>query len=109
MARPHRLLTQQQAGATAASAVDMMLYPLDTLKTRQQSQDFLKTFVDPSTKTRLPSRQLFRGLYQGIGIVVVATLPAAVRRFHAYDMLVFLPFAAPKTKRAISSEKCTNS
>ncbi|KAI0509289.1 mitochondrial carrier domain-containing protein [Xylaria bambusicola] len=73
------------AGATAAFVVDMLVYPLDTLKTRQQSQDFLKTFVDPSTKTRLPSRQLFRGLYQGIGIVVVATLPAAGTFFTVYE------------------------
>lgn len=56
----------------------MLIYPLDTLKTRQQSQDFVKTFADPVAKTHLPSRQLFKGLYQGIGIVVVATLPAAV-------------------------------
>ncbi|GAW20070.1 hypothetical protein ANO14919_095640 [Xylariales sp. No.14919] len=73
------------AGAVAAFTVDMMIYPLDTLKTRQQSQDFLKTFADPSTKTRLPSRQLFRGLYQGIGIVVVATLPAAGTFFTVYE------------------------
>ncbi|KAJ2998953.1 hypothetical protein NUW58_g151 [Xylaria curta] len=67
------------AGAAAAFTVDMMIYPLDTLKTRQQSRDFMKTFADPSVKTRLPSRQLFKGLYQGIGVVVIATLPAAVR------------------------------
>ncbi|KAI1365543.1 mitochondrial carrier domain-containing protein [Xylaria arbuscula] len=73
------------AGATAAFVVDMMVYPLDTLKTRQQSQDFLKTFVDPSSKTRLPSRELFRGLYQGIGIIVVATLPAAGTFFTVYE------------------------
>ncbi|TGJ80672.1 hypothetical protein E0Z10_g8104 [Xylaria hypoxylon] len=73
------------AGAAAAFTVDMMIYPLDTLKTRQQSQDFLKTFTDPATKTRLPSRQLFKGLYQGIGIVVVATLPAAGTFFTVYE------------------------
>ncbi|KAI0803917.1 mitochondrial carrier domain-containing protein [Xylaria sp. FL0064] len=73
------------AGAAAAFTVDMMIYPLDTLKTRQQSQDFLKTFADPTTKTRLPSRQLFRGLYQGIGIVIVATLPAAGTFFTVYE------------------------
>ncbi|KAI0426106.1 mitochondrial carrier domain-containing protein [Xylaria sp. FL1042] len=73
------------AGAAAAFTVDMMIYPLDTLKTRQQSQDFLKTFADPSTKTRLPSRQLFKGLYQGIGIVIVATLPAAGTFFTVYE------------------------
>ncbi|KAK8062531.1 hypothetical protein PG997_014628 [Apiospora hydei] len=59
--------------------------PLDTLKTRQQSQDFLQTFADPATKTKAPSRQLFRGLYQGIGIVIVATLPAAGTFFTTYE------------------------
>ncbi|KAH7039596.1 mitochondrial carrier domain-containing protein [Microdochium trichocladiopsis] len=73
------------AGAAAAFTVDLLIYPLDTLKTRQQSRDFLKTFADPGTSTKLPSRQLFRGLYQGIGIVVVATLPAAGTFFLTYE------------------------
>lgn len=76
---------QAQAGAAAAFTVDLMVYPLDTLKTRQQSRDFLKTFADPSAKTRIPSRDLFRGLYQGIGIVIVATLPAAGTFFTTYE------------------------
>ncbi|KAL7628452.1 hypothetical protein AAE478_002655 [Parahypoxylon ruwenzoriense] len=73
------------AGAGAAFVVDLMVYPLDTLKTRQQSRDFIKTFADPSTKTKLPSRHLFKGLYQGIGIVIVATLPAAGTFFTTYE------------------------
>ncbi|KAI1774860.1 mitochondrial carrier [Hypoxylon cercidicola] len=73
------------AGGGAAFAVDLIIYPLDTLKTRQQSRDFLKTFANPSTKTRLPSRQLFKGLYQGIGIVIIATLPAAGTFFTTYE------------------------
>jgi solute carrier family 25 S-adenosylmethionine transporter 26 len=58
---------------------------LDTLKTRKQSQDFLRTFADSSAKTKIPSSQLFRGLYQGIGIVVVATLPGAATFFTVYE------------------------
>ncbi|KAI0163813.1 mitochondrial carrier domain-containing protein [Pestalotiopsis sp. NC0098] len=73
------------AGAAAAFTVDLLIYPLDTLKTRKQSQDFLHTFADPAAKTKLPSSQLFRGLYQGIGIVVVATLPAAGTFFSVYE------------------------
>ncbi|KAI0834400.1 mitochondrial carrier [Hypoxylon sp. FL0890] len=73
------------AGGGAAFIVDLIVYPLDTLKTRQQSRDFIKTFADPSTKTKLPSRQLFKGLYQGLGIVVVATLPAAGTFFTTYE------------------------
>ncbi|KAI1260553.1 mitochondrial carrier domain-containing protein [Xylariaceae sp. FL1019] len=73
------------AGAVAAFTVDLLIYPLDTLKTRQQSQDFLQTFTSPTRKTKLPSAQLFKGLYQGIGIVVVATLPAAGTFFTVYE------------------------
>ncbi|KAI1851483.1 hypothetical protein JX265_013230 [Neoarthrinium moseri] len=73
------------AGAAAAFTVDLLIYPLDTLKTRKQSQDFLRTFADPAAKTKVPSTQLFRGLYQGIGIVIVATLPAAGTFFSVYE------------------------
>ncbi|KAI1493604.1 mitochondrial S-adenosylmethionine transporter [Biscogniauxia mediterranea] len=77
------------AGAAAAFTVDMLIYPLDTLKTRQQSRDFVRTFATTTTtggaKGKLPPRQLFRGLYQGIGIVVVATLPAAGVFFTTYE------------------------
>ncbi|KAK8112866.1 mitochondrial carrier domain-containing protein [Apiospora sp. TS-2023a] len=76
---------KSQAGAAAAFTVDLLIYPLDTLKTRRQSQDFLQTFADPAAKTKAPSRQLFRGLYQGIGIVIVATLPAAGTFFTTYE------------------------
>ena len=30
----------------AAFTVDLLVYPLDTLKTRQQSQDFMRTFAE---------------------------------------------------------------
>ncbi|KAI0145546.1 mitochondrial carrier domain-containing protein [Xylariaceae sp. FL1272] len=73
------------AGAAAAFTVDLLIYPLDTLKTRRQSQDFLQTFTSPTKKTKLPSAQLFKGLYQGVGIVVVATLPAAGIFFTVYE------------------------
>ncbi|KAI1102753.1 mitochondrial carrier [Jackrogersella minutella] len=73
------------AGGGAAFIVDLIIYPLDTLKTRQQSRDYIKTFADPSTATKLPSRQLFKGLYQGLGIVIIATLPAAGTFFTTYE------------------------
>jgi solute carrier family 25 S-adenosylmethionine transporter 26 len=50
----------------------MLIYPLDTIKTRYQSQAYLKTYAS-SGVSKAP---LFRGLYQGIGSVVLATLPA---------------------------------
>jgi len=60
------------SGALAAFTVDLLVYPLDTLKTRLQS---------PAHR-HLP---LFRGLYQGLGPVVLATLPSAGVFFTTYE------------------------
>ncbi|PHH63341.1 hypothetical protein CDD81_6038 [Ophiocordyceps australis] len=68
------------AGAAAAFTVDVLVYPLDTLKTRYQSQDYLKTYAPGSNKPLA-----IRGLYQGIGSVVLATLPAAGLFFSTYE------------------------
>ncbi|GJC80564.1 putative mitochondrial carrier protein PET8 [Colletotrichum liriopes] len=71
------------AGAAAAFTVDCLVYPLDTLKTRYQSRDFVKTYASsPGRKS-----PLFRGLYQGIGSVVLATLPAAGIFFATYESM----------------------
>ncbi|KAJ0295458.1 hypothetical protein COL5a_011566 [Colletotrichum fioriniae] len=71
------------AGAAAAFTVDCLVYPLDTIKTRYQSQDFIKTYASTSG-SKAP---LFRGLYQGIGSVVLATLPAAGIFFATYESM----------------------
>lgn len=67
-------LTPRQAGAFAAFTVDILVYPLDTLKTRVQSPDYNKLYTKSSTNAI--NRSLFRGLYQGIGSVVLATIPS---------------------------------
>ncbi|SPO22056.1 related to PET8 protein, member of the mitochondrial carrier (MCF) family [Ustilago trichophora] len=65
------------AGAAAAFTVDLLIYPLDTLKTRLQAPDYA---------TRFPSgRGLYGGLYQGVGSVIIATLPAAGLFFTTYE------------------------
>ncbi|PHH85391.1 hypothetical protein CDD83_479 [Cordyceps sp. RAO-2017] len=69
------------AGAVAAFTVDVLVYPLDTLKTRYQSQDYLKAYRSGSGGNALA----LAGLYQGIGIVVLATLPAAGVFFSTYE------------------------
>ncbi|CCF44217.1 hypothetical protein CH063_03274 [Colletotrichum higginsianum] len=71
------------AGAAAAFTVDCLVYPLDTLKTRYQSRDFVQTYAS-SPGSKAP---LFRGLYQGIGSVVLATLPAAGIFFATYETM----------------------
>lgn len=70
------LLIHLQAGAIAAFTVDVLVYPLDTIKTRIQSQDYIKTYSESSRK----NIWAVRGLYQGIGSVVLATLPAGMSR-----------------------------
>ncbi|KAM0286427.1 hypothetical protein ACHAQH_000853 [Verticillium albo-atrum] len=72
------------AGAAAAFTVDCLIYPLDTLKTRYQSQDFVKTYASSPGG---PKPQLYRGLYQGIGSVILATLPAAGIFFATYESM----------------------
>ncbi|CEI68523.1 hypothetical protein FVEN_g5326 [Fusarium venenatum] len=68
------------AGAIAAFTVDVLVYPLDTIKTRMQSQDYIKTYSGSSKNV-----WAIRGLYQGIGSVVLATLPAAGLFFSTYE------------------------
>lgn len=85
--RPHRTVNKQltpslKAGAVAAFTVDLLVYPLDTIKTRYQSQDFRNVFGQTATSQgtgKQAQGQLFKGLYQGIGSVIFATLPAGKR------------------------------
>ncbi|KAL1306988.1 hypothetical protein AAFC00_005620 [Neodothiora populina] len=72
------------AGAAAAFTVDLLVYPLDTLKTRWQSPDYARLFVDTSTNA-VNKRALFRGLYQGVGSVIIATLPSSGAFFTTYE------------------------
>ncbi|KAG0649639.1 S-adenosylmethionine [Hyphodiscus hymeniophilus] len=63
------------AGAFAAFSVDLLVYPLDTLKTRYQSPDYKRIYYDAS-KNAINRRVLFRGLYQGVGSVILITIPS---------------------------------
>lgn len=68
------------SGAFAAFTVDVLLYPLDTVKTRLQSRDYARLF-----KNNRPA--LFRGMYQGVGSVIVATLPSSGAFFVSYEAI----------------------
>ena len=61
------------SGGIAGTAVDMMLFPLDTIKTRLQSEAGLKGSGG------------FKGLYSGILSVVVGSAPSAAVFFLAYE------------------------
>jgi solute carrier family 25 S-adenosylmethionine transporter 26 len=64
-----------QAGGIAAFSVDLLVYPLDTLKTRFQSRDYKKLYYDRA-KNAVNRAVLFRGLYQGVGSVILVTIPS---------------------------------
>lgn len=71
------------AGALAAFTVDILIYPLDTLKTRFQSKSYASRYLHSSGSINRPA--LFRGLYQGIASVVIATLPSSGAFFLTYE------------------------
>ncbi|KAF9696029.1 hypothetical protein EKO04_006251 [Ascochyta lentis] len=71
------------AGAIAAFTVDLLVYPLDTLKTRFQSPDYARLYTNSATGK--PNPALFRGMYQGIGSVIIATLPSSGAFFTTYE------------------------
>ena len=61
-----------------------MIFPLDTLKTRWQSQDFDRLYRHASSRA-INKQALSRGLYQGIGSVIFITLPASGAFFTTYE------------------------
>ncbi|KAG8785897.1 S-adenosylmethionine transporter [Ceratobasidium sp. 428] len=63
------------AGGMAGTSVDLLFFPIDTIKTRlQSSQGFLKAGG-------------FKGIYRGIGSVVVGSAPGAAIFFTTYSTL----------------------
>ncbi|KAF2717582.1 mitochondrial carrier protein [Polychaeton citri CBS 116435] len=75
------------AGAFAAFTVDLLVYPLDTIKTRLQSPDYKRLYTNGADKS--VNRALFRGVYQGLGSVVIATLPSSGAFFTTYEGVKF--------------------
>ncbi|KAF7331623.1 hypothetical protein MKEN_00041900 [Mycena kentingensis (nom. inval.)] len=63
------------AGGLAGTAVDLLFFPIDTIKTRLQSpQGFVRAGG-------------FRGIYKGVGSVGVGSAPGAAVFFATYDTL----------------------
>ncbi|KAF2667522.1 mitochondrial carrier [Microthyrium microscopicum] len=71
------------AGAFAAFTIDLLIYPLDTIKTRLQSKNYATRYLLSSGAYNRPA--LFRGVYQGLGSVIVATLPSSGAFFLTYE------------------------
>ncbi|KAK6531483.1 hypothetical protein TWF281_008288 [Arthrobotrys megalospora] len=82
------------AGATAAFTIDLIIYPLDTVKTRLQA----------SSEWTGGRNALFKGAYQGVGSIILATLPSSATFFLTYNFLVnhlsstFLPSHKPHSQ-----------
>ncbi|KAJ5094405.1 mitochondrial carrier domain-containing protein [Penicillium angulare] len=68
------------ASTVASLSLDCLLHPLDTIKTRIQSREYNL----PSRGTKLNARAL-KGLYQGLGPVLVTSFPGAAVFFFAYE------------------------
>ncbi|PCH39799.1 S-adenosylmethionine transporter [Wolfiporia cocos MD-104 SS10] len=71
------------AGGLAGTSVDLLFFPIDTVKTRlQSSQGFVRAGG-------------FSGIYKGVGSVVVGSAPGAAVFFCTYDTLKrTLPFSS---------------
>lgn len=73
------------AGALAAFTVDLIVYPLDTVKTRLQSPAYRTLYRNATNTAFTPA--LYRGLYQGVGTVIIATLPSSGAFFSTYEAI----------------------
>ena len=69
----HSFYVSLLSGAAAGTAVDVSLFPLDTLKTRLQAP---QGFVSAGG---------FRGIYSGLGPALVGSAPGAALFFLTYD------------------------
>ncbi|KAF9451838.1 mitochondrial carrier [Macrolepiota fuliginosa MF-IS2] len=63
------------AGGAAGTAVDLLFFPIDTIKTRLQSAQGFAAAGG------------FRGIYKGVGSVVVGSAPGAAAFFSVYDTM----------------------
>jgi hypothetical protein len=79
------LANWNQAGAFAAFAVDLLVYPLDTVKTRFQSPNYKKIYYDAS-RNAVNRRVLFQGLYQGVGSVILITIPSGKSHYSTKEL-----------------------
>ncbi|PLN79445.1 mitochondrial carrier [Aspergillus taichungensis] len=92
------------AGAVAAVTVDFIVYPFDTLKTRIQSPAYNRIYKDASTGA-VRKNVLFRGLYQGVWSVVLATIPSSGAFFTTYESVKRILGDTPSSSRTTPSSR----
>ncbi|KAK5046537.1 hypothetical protein LTR84_008340 [Exophiala bonariae] len=74
------------AGTFAGFSVNLLFFPLDTLKTRLQSPLYQQTY---KSSTAIANRALYRGLYQGISAVILVAIPSSGVFFTTYEGLKY--------------------
>lgn len=72
--------------------MNILVFPLDTLKTRLQSSSLQQTYR--STKGPI-NRALWRNLYQGVGTTLLVTVPSSGVFFTTYEGLKYILGASP--------------
>lgn len=80
-------MTCLQAGAFAGISVNLLTFPLDTLKTRLQSPSFRNLH---GNATNLANRALWRKPYQGVGTVMLVAVPSSGVFFMTYESMKYL-------------------
>ncbi|KPI45637.1 S-adenosylmethionine mitochondrial carrier protein [Cyphellophora attinorum] len=75
-----------EAGAFAGFSINLLVFPLDTLKTRVQSPAYREVFRSTAA---ISNRSLFRGLYQGVGTVALIAVPSSGVFFTTYEGLKY--------------------
>ncbi|KAJ5760414.1 mitochondrial carrier domain-containing protein [Penicillium odoratum] len=63
------------ASTVAQLSLDCLLHPLDTIKTRIQSREYVGS-PGSSRISVLGDKKILRGLYQGLGPVLVTSFPS---------------------------------
>lgn len=94
------------AGALAGLTVDFSLYPLDTIKTRLQSQ-FLQSRHQKATilTTRHTFYGTIRSMYAGLPSALLGSMPSAASFFVIYDGVKRSLLASPTTASSSPSNK----
>lgn len=87
-----------QAGAAAGVSVNLLVFPLDTLKTRFQSDGFQQRY---RSATAIADRVLWRKLYQGVGTVLLVAVPSSGVFFTTYEGLKYALDGSPLLSQPI--------
>mmetsp|Transcript_11816 Transcript_11816/g.15438 ORF Transcript_11816/g.15438 Transcript_11816/m.15438 type:complete len:342 (+) Transcript_11816:135-1160(+) len=83
------------SGAAAGITVDLVLFPLDTIKTRLQARANSNVIKDVAGKKFIDLKMIL-GVYDGILPAIAASAPCAATFFGAYDSLK--TYLAPKVE-----------